>query len=285
MDTLRQIKDELPLLNKLHIRQPKLRRIFGVDDTFVPADVAGTTDYVKKNTVHAKEGRKCVDGRYTSSTAKGMIARAGGDCGYVMALMAINKKKKLGLTPEQCFNEVYRVIQQKMHEPFCVHTDHHVDPDLEDHEEHVHKTVIGCGHLSKAASQKFLERYDVANSDVKKIIAYVRNLAEINKNIDMVNLDGDHKEQGVLLVESDDYTVNACDGNKMYFIYDKKRDDDFMRKLVKLMDLPGVSFEDMKEESDKQLQATLHLLAKGLPLYQVTYTYKTPKIEYLTTIL
>jgi hypothetical protein len=103
----------------------------------------------------------------------------------------------------------------------------------------------------------------------------------------MVNLDGDHHEQGVLLIESTDYTVNAMDAAKksMYFIYDKTRDEDFMRKLVKAMDLPGVTIEDMKEESDKQLEATLHLLAKGLPLYHVTYTYKTPNVSYLTTIL
>jgi hypothetical protein len=285
MSTLRQIKEELPLINRIHIKQPGLRRILRVNDKVIPADVAGTFEYVKKNTVIAREGRKCVDGRYSSKTARGMIARAGGDCGYVMALMAINKKKKLGLTPEQCFNEVYRVIQQKMHGPFCIHTDHHVDPSTEGGNDHLHKTVIGCGHLSKASSQKLRESYDVANSDVKKIIAYVRNLAEINKNIDMVNLDGDHNEQGVLLIESEDYTVNASDENRMYFIYDKTRDDDFMRKLVKVLDLPGVTFEDMKEESDKQLEATLHLLAKGLPLYHVTYTYKTPNVSYISTIL
>jgi|GEM_PF-2354400 len=285
MNTLRQLKEELPLINKIHIKQLRLRRILGVNDTIVPADVEGTLAYVKKNTVPAKEGRKCVDGRYTSKTSRGMLARAGGDCGYVMALMAINNKKKLGMTPEQCFNIVYKVIQQRMHGPFCIHTDHHVDPETGKEHTNIHKTIIGCGHLSKAANQKFREKYDVANKDMKKVIAYVRNLAEINNNIDMVNLEGDHKEQGVLLIDSEEYTVSATDLHKMYFIYDKARDENFMRKLVKVMDIPGVTFEDMQEESDKQLQVTLHLLAKGLPLYHVTYTYKTPKVEYITTII
>jgi len=43
-----------------------------------------------------------------------MIARPGGHCGYVMALLAINRKKNLGLTPEQCFNAVYKVVQKIM---------------------------------------------------------------------------------------------------------------------------------------------------------------------------
>ena len=222
MDTLRQIKDELPLLNKIHIKQPRLRKILGVSSAkTIQADVPATKAYIKENTVAAKAGRKCVDGRYKSTDATGMIARAGGDCGYVMALMAISKKKKLGLTPEQCFNEVYRVIHNTLHGAFCVHTDHHVDPEGTTNSDHVHKTIIGCGHLSKAASQRFLKRYDLENNDVKKIIAYVRNVAEIDKNIAMINLDGEHKEQGVLVIKSNSHTVNATDGKHMYFVYDK----------------------------------------------------------------
>lgn len=282
--TLRQIKEELPLINKIHIRQPRLRKMLRVDDRIVPADVVATSAYVQKNTVIAKDGRKCVDGRYPPETASGMLARPGGDCGYVMALLALNKKKKLGMTPEQCLNAVYNVICKKLHGAFCMHTDHHVDPEHEDLNDKMHQTLIGCGHLAKATKQLLREPYDVDNDDVKKIIAYAKNLAEVSEHVELVNLNGDHKEEGVLLVESDTYTVNACDENTQYFIYDKTRDDAFMKKLVEAMDLPGVTFEDMQKESDIQLQATLHNLAKGLPLYNVSYKGKTPVVSYISTI-
>jgi hypothetical protein len=287
MVTLRQIKDELPLINRIHIKQPQIRRILGADSYIKPVDVDGTLAYVQKNTVVAKEGRKCVDGRYPPETASGMLARAGGDCGYVMALMAINKKKKLGLTPEQCLNAVYKVISEKMHGAFCMHTDHHIDPTDETTNEKMHQTLIGCGHLAKAATQRRLrETYDVHSADVKRIIAYARNLAEIDDNVEMINLNGEHKEQGVLLVNSDSHTVNAMDPKlkAMYFIYDKTRDEAFMKKLVKAMAIPGVTYEDMQNESDIQMHATLHNIAQGLPIYDVTFEDKKPKVSYLASI-
>lgn len=282
--TLRQIKEELPLINKIHIKQPRLRKILHVVDRFIPENVETTTAYVQKNTVLAREGRKCVDGRYPADTATGMLARPGGDCGYVMALLAINKKKKLGMTPEQCLNAVYKVICQKMHGAFCMHTDHHVDPSQEGLNDRMHQTLIGCGHLAKATKQLLRAPYDVDNEDVKKIIAYAKNLSEVSDHVKMVNLDGDHKEQGVLLIVGSKYTVSACDDDTQFFIYDKTRDDEFMKKLVEAMAIPEVTFEDMQAESDVQLQATLHNLAKGLPLYKVAYTGKEPKITYISHI-
>lgn len=282
MLTLRQIKDDIPVINRLHIRRP------GVQLHHIPTEreMQATADYVRRNTVLARDGRKCVDGRYPPDTAQGMLARAGGDCGYVMALMAINRKKKLQLTPEQCFNAVYKVISQKLHGAFCIHTDHHADPDHATNK-HMHQTLIGCGHLSQAAAHRLLRHpYDVQSGDVKRIIAYARNLADIGDHVEIVNLNGEHAERGVLIIDDTMSTVNAMDPEKhaMYFIYDKKRDEAFMRKLVRSMAIPGVTFEDMKKEADIQLQATLHNIAKGLPIYTVSYKNKEPHVTYLATI-
>lgn len=283
MVTLRQIKQELPVIKRIHIkRSPKMLHQIPSED-----EVQATIEYVNKNTVLAQEGRKCVDGRYPPDTARGMLARAGGDCGYVMALMAISKKKKLQLTPEQCLNAVYKVISQKLHGAFCIHTDHHADPEDEGPNTKMHQTLIGCGHLSKAAAQwRIRQPYDVTGSDVKRIIAYARNLADISDRVEIVNLDGEHAERGVLLIEDTKHTVNAWDPkmHAMYFIYDVKRDEEFMKKLVKAMALPGVTYEDMKKEADIQLQATLHNLAKGLPIYTVSYKDNEPQVTYYATI-
>lgn len=279
MLTLRQIKKDIRVLRKLSKPQ----------NTPTEKELLKTIAYVQKNTVRAREGRKCVDGRYPPDTAKGMLARAGGDCGYVMALMAINRKKKLQLSPEQCFNAVYKVINQKMHGAFCIHTDHHADPDHRVGDKEMHQTLIGCGHLAKAAATsqwRIRQPYDVESDDVKRIISYAKNLANIDDNVEMINLAGEHAERGVLIVDDNEYTVNAMDPatHLMYFIYDRKRDEEFMKKLVKAMAIPGVTFEAMKKESDIQLQATLHNLAKGLPIYTVSFKDKKPQATYLATI-
>jgi len=277
MLTLRQIKEDISGFGKSSQTQ----------NPPTDKELQETSAYVQKNTVHAREGRKCVDGRYPPDTAKGMLARAGGDCGYVMALMAINRKEKLQLSPEQCFNVVYKVIDQKMHGAFCIHTDHHADPDHEIGNKEMHQTLIGCGHLSKAASQwRLRQPYDIESGDVKRIISYARNLADIDDNVEMINLAGEHAERGVLVVDDAEYTVNAMDPKThlMYFIYDRKRDEEFMKRLVKAMAIPGVTFDAMKKEADIQLQATLHNLAKGLPMYTVSYKDKKPQVTYLATI-
>jgi hypothetical protein len=241
------------------------------------ATIEQVDNYVEKNVVPAQEGRKCVDGRYLPNQATGMIARPGGDCGYVMALMAVNKRKGLGMTPEQCFNAVYKVLANHK-DKFCMHTDHHADPDS-----HTHKGLIGCGHLVKASTEGLCDEYDVDGEDVKRFVEYARNLAEIEPSMEVVNLDGEHEEKGVLVIKDDKYTINADnpDMKQMYFIYDEQRDNAFMKNLVADLQIDGVTFEDMKDESDIQLQATLHNLAMGLPIYSVEFIGSEPKATYI----
>lgn len=232
--------------------------------------------YIASSTIAAKHGRKCVDGRYLPDQATGMIARPGGDGGYVMALMGLNKKKKLGLTPEQCFNAVYKAVADDS--GFCMHTDRHTDPDKLHH-----RGLIGCGHLAKAASRRFCNNYDVSSEDVEKVIKYARNIHEISPTIKMVNLEGEHQEKGVLIINSDNYTVLADNPKlkQMYFVYDQQRDNAFMKKLVKEISIEGVSYEDLKTESDLQLHATLQILAANLPIYQITFDGKKPQVTFV----
>ena len=74
--------------------------------------LAEVEEYVTKSMVAANKGTKCVDGRYLPEQASGMLARPGADGGYVMALEAVNRKKRLGLTPEQCFNAVFKAVKK-----------------------------------------------------------------------------------------------------------------------------------------------------------------------------
>ncbi|MEK7572008.1 MAG: hypothetical protein AAB553_07080 [Patescibacteria group bacterium] len=245
-----------------------------------PVNLREATQYVSKSIVPASAGRKCIDGRYLPNQATGMIARPGGDGGYVMALLAVNQRKKLGLTPEQCFNAVYKVVS-KSGEGFCLHTDQFADPT-----NHDHRRLIGCGHIAKAASKKFAKSYDVSGDDVRRIVAYARNICEISRTVHMVNLAGYHKERGVIIVQSKDYSVLADNPKlgQMYFIYDDERDNGFLKNLVKEMHIKGLTFEDMKKESDLQLQATLHNLALGLPIFAVDFDGKQPTVTAMGSV-
>lgn len=241
------------------------------------SEFENTRDYILRNIVEARQGRKCVDGRYLPSQGTGMIARPGGDCGYVMALLAVNKSKNLGLSPEQCFNAVYKVVSSGENGHFCMHTDHHTDPNS-----HTHNGLIGCGHVAKAALKSLSAEYDVSGEDVERFINYARHIADIMPTMEMIKLEGEHKEVGVLVINSEKYTINAEDPalGKMYFVYDELRDMAYLNFLVKEMAIPGVNFAEMKRESDLQLAATLHNLAKGLPVYKVTFRGKTPNISF-----
>jgi hypothetical protein len=238
--------------------------------TKFPTELEQTIAYISDNIIRAHDGRKCVDGRYLPTQASGMIARPGGDVGYVMALLAVNKKKGLDLTPEQCFNAVYKVVSKS--KGFCLHTDHNSDPDS-----HTHIGLIGCGHLAKAATKGLAKDYDVDSEDMRRVVEYSRNLAEINNAVHMINLEGQHQEKGVLVIQSSNYTVNADNPKlgRMYFIYDKSRDEAFMQQLSEEMKIEGITpeelYREMRLESDVQLRATLHNLAKGLPVYTVEF--------------
>lgn len=239
-----------------------------------------TQKYVEQNIVRAQYGRKCVDGRYLPSQATGMIARPGGDCGYVMTLMAVSEKKGLNLSPEECFNAVYNALIN-LGEKFSMHTDHNVDPDIS-----TRNGLIGCGHLAKAANEMLCKAYDVSAKNIEALVNYARELSRRDSSLELINLIGQHTEKGILVVDSEEYTVNARqpDLDLMYFVYDELRDNNFMRKLVEELHLPDVSFEEIKKESDIQLQATLHNLAKGLPVYKMQVIDSKPTVTYLSTV-
>ncbi len=157
-----------------------------------------------------------------------------------------------------------------------MHTDNHTDPDR-----HTRNGLIGCGHLAKAAADFLCEEYGVDGNDMKRLIEHARSIVDIAPHLDMVNLLGDHKEAGVLVVKSASYTVHSSStkSERMYFVYDQERDLIFMRDLVDTMKIKGVSFEDMKREADSQLQVTLGHLAKGLPIYTISFVSNKPSVS------
>lgn len=227
--------------------------------------------HIEGNIIPAVPGRKCVDGRYELNS--GEIARAGGDMGYVEVLLALNSQKGLGLTPEDCFDMVYD-YSVRGGGAFYMHTDRHADPLDSAGNPHGERPLIGCGHAGKAADPEFASLYQVDPKEVEEVIRYARDRKAAGDLVEIAPLEGEHKEQGTIIVNSDHYSVNAQArvGESMYFIYDKARDDRYIEGLVGWLNRErelDITEEDFRTVSDLQTNATLHVLAQGTPIIQV----------------
>src|SRR5918999_5790834 len=89
------------------------------------AELAAAARHARQNVVPVAAGRRCIDGRYEPGQGSGMIARPGADFGYVMALLAVNHAKGLGLTPTQVVDAVYDAVVREG-DRFRLHTDQSV---------------------------------------------------------------------------------------------------------------------------------------------------------------
>lgn len=213
--------------------------------------------HVEQQRVAAVPGRRCVDGRYTGE--EGTIARAGADGGYVQVLLALRAQGKITLTPQECVDRVRSGVET-LGGRFTFHSDHHADEDPD-------SPSLGCGHLAKSTDTQLSGGYEVDPEDMKQAIVYMKQLAA-QGDADMTILSGDHKEMGVLVIEDTDETVRP-QGEDMYFVYDKSRDEAFMRELVATMNISGFTYEEFATVAETQTMATLHNLAPGKPIFGV----------------
>lgn len=224
-------------------------------------------EYILKNIVPIKYGRECVDGRY-SQNISGRIARPGGDFGYLMVLMRLNKEKGLGLTVKQCAEKIYGTITQN--DRFFMHTDRHSK-----------YPQIGCSHIAKAMDPNLTSLYELDPNELKEALDLIRQKTD---NLEVVNLEGEHKEEGVIIITGVNYTLNHQDSTKMFFIYDKVRDNLFIDQLVPLLNIRGLNPVDFKNISNSQIQACLHNLALNLPIYEVYLDTPNPQVKFISNV-
>lgn len=233
-------------------------------------------DFVQRNKVRSKKGFICVDGRYWDPKYAGMIARPGGNFRGIMALLAL--REKLGMTVGKIVDRAVDAVEE-MGITFNMHTDHHFHnhPDLAD---------IGCGHIAKAEDPEKAKQYLVDPRDIHNALVYLRIKLEGKKYYQMVDLEGEHKEKGVLIITGTNYTVNHWDKKKdeMYFVFDKTRDDNYQRKLFENFHISKITFTEFKQMCDLQLNATLNNLAKGLPIFEVNLDNTEPEVKFVGNV-
>ncbi|NCN87312.1 MAG: hypothetical protein COZ34_02130 [Candidatus Pacebacteria bacterium CG_4_10_14_3_um_filter_34_15] len=241
----------------------------------VPSDVIA---HVQENlAIPTSQSSICVDGGYTKEQAEGELARPGADLGISISLI------KLGLSPEEAFLAVYD-YRVKKGQKYGWHTDTHVDPE---DGSHAHSEAIcGCGHCNVAYTRS--EEYGVEGERVAELLIVIKDYQALAPaNMRFVNLDRDHNEKGILVVNTDEITVYPWDKEKdnQFFVYDSVRDAKLLNDIVESIkeDSKGknITFEQLKEVVDQHTGATLGLLgsSKGKPMYKITINDKKLVIE------
>lgn len=235
---------EAPKIDHMHTTEPRV----------TATDVE---KFVRENLIKAGGGSMCVDGRYPPGVDKGRIARPGGDGGDVMVLLALRDEGRLNLpeselTPEALTLRVMRAVNKEGRE-FTIHTDDHV----------------GCAHLAKAADPQTAQPYGVKSEDMQRVIVFAEKRAQGGGRIRITRLPGPHAEQGVLVIDSENWTVNHSNGSTQFFVYDQKRDINYVEQLVPALNIPGLTAANFLRVAEKQRNATLNSVAKdpqGNPL-------------------
>jgi hypothetical protein len=158
--------------------------------------------------------------------------------------------------------------------------------------------ILGCGHLAMAACGRYSELYGVTGEVVKSVTNNLLSLNNVHSQtygIPMARpiLLGRHRESRVLIVESDDYTVDGQDS----FRYDHLRHDQRLARLAQyatvkaadglLRSVPlNTTFnaQELQEAASQQRNTTLGLLAVGLPIYVINMTTSTPNVTFISYV-
>lgn len=244
--------------------------------------IARAQNHVEKNKFKVdrskpvtKRKNRCVDGGYTPDQIKGSFARPGADGGYVEAALKVAKDLGIELSGARALQMVSSAIQSFGRE-FDNHTDVHSVHD--NHELHGGPTKIGCGHEQGAVV--FADKYGVEATAMQEVID-VLNSDHTPTPVETTVLDREHKEQAVLVVCGDEYSVMPWDAQKenMYFIYDADVDKTVMeavwKHMVSQQDSPfaKVPFEVFEAAANLQTGVTVDRLAtsKGSPTLYVRF--------------
>lgn len=232
--------------------------------------------YLQLNTIKLEPGKHdrliCVDGRYTRGLHDQQdIAAPGAHLGPIMALL----DSQFDLSPQAAF-ELVEGFLASTKTPFIWHTDTH-----EGHGD----CKIGCGHCNAAINHA--HHYGLDAARVEEMVAIVRAY-QAERQSDRAAatcptctlLELDHQERAVIIVESDQYTIEHCGENEQgeaeqYFVYDATLYQQFLARLVEWVRSQGreIDLEKLLKVVEQQTNTTLSLLpsSQGLPIYQVSF--------------
>ncbi|HEX3095926.1 MAG TPA: hypothetical protein VHQ20_02285 [Patescibacteria group bacterium] len=208
---------------------------------------------------------RCVDGRYENIEDIPMIAKPGADAGDVMAAFGALNLLQQTLPSGVIFDIVAQSIGGVQN--FRFHTDDHAGDAI----------GMGCGHIKQAKLDP--TAYGLQQDQIDFIFDQLPGV--LVQGAWQEVLHGDHAEQAVVVVDSENYGVlpllRSADTLQEAFIYQKTIHAQQLAKISKLMQEnfaeQGVVVEEpqileaLNNAFGKQLGETLKRLAKDLPIY------------------
>jgi hypothetical protein len=214
-----------------------------------------------RNRVRAdNSGTVCGDGRVKPEQSKGYTRMLGGDEGLAMAIRgALNAHKpRIKISPAELIARLGASLREIRGDvPLSMHSDEHAE----------HDGGIGCGHVGKAVLGKAKHK-SLAPEEVEELHRHV-----IGGKHKKLVLEGEHKEQAVLLVYGRDWTVNSFDEelDQMYFVVDMDRSMDLIEQVVPGLGIEGLTVEGVKEQFVCQMNETTKVLAGGEDIFRVNF--------------
>lgn len=205
---------------------------------------------------------RCVDGRYSENNP-GTIARAGANAGDLEAAFGALNKFEINVPNEVVLESLIQTLGGV--ENFHFHTDSHSEA-----------AGMGCGHVKHSVTDPTNYGLTLEQGDFIRF-----SLVELKKQgAKETSLEGEHKESGVIIIESGNYSLKPQDTEgRQAFVYQKTLTEQFLEKFGKILftkvqeKTPDISEQEFIQElisaSDKQLNETVSRLAKGLPVYKV----------------
>lgn len=153
------------------------------------------------------------------------------------------------------------------------------------HEAHICQDPLGCGHVDNAASGTYERGYNISSEDVLAVVDHVVDSAR-NNELEVVSpvLSGPHIEKGLLIVESQDFTVDPAG---KYFRHDHGRDETAYESLAGYITAEhslDVTAPELSIAAARQRSVTLGILAAGLPAWEIEIGQGTSSVRKLDPI-
>ncbi len=204
-----------------------------------------------------KVRRVCGDDRFTAEQSLGSVRVFGGDEGILTAIKAAATKAEIAVSATELV-EKYEGILKKLYgddTQIEVHTAQHA----------LEKGTIGCGFMEKAINVPNIHEH-LSNEDAREIHEAI--LAGAHKE---VVLDGDHAAKSVMLVHSDEWSVNSRSEHEQHFVVDEGSITSYLREITPMFGIYGLNADDVVNQFESQMGKTAEQLAAGLNIYDINF--------------